>query len=174
MALFAISCSEPEIISPSLPVTSSSELPLCTSTDPPPPTTRCTTNTPCTIMAIGDSLTVGCKSTASCQASEVPGAYRLTLANNLRDANKWVKFTGLLLNGPISLSREREYAAQPGYRIDQLLTYGDQLVRSWKPDIIIAMGGTNDANQKVTASIMQSRWENWRFNLREGGKTFLS
>jgi lysophospholipase L1-like esterase len=141
---------------------------LCTSGDPPPPTSPCPSSGPCRILRLGNSLTVGCKVQGSCEAAGVPGSYQNTLWPALVGANKWVDFVGQYSNGPFSLG-DREYLAVPGYRLDQLLTLANQPVRQLKPRIIILEGGFNDLAQGATLADMQTRWTNLTFDLHAGG-----
>jgi lysophospholipase L1-like esterase len=124
---------------------------------------------PCRVMSAGDSLTVGCKIKATpCEAEGVPGAYRQRLTAQAAQGGRWLDLVGPDVNGPLATQHDREFIAQPGYRLDQLLTLTNQPVRSFKPRLIVAWGGTNDANQAITQAWMEYRWKSWRSDLLAG------
>jgi lysophospholipase L1-like esterase len=113
--------------------------------DPCPPA-----GTPCRIMPLGDSITVGLGS---------PGAgYRPHLFRLLSRANKEFTFVGSQANGPMVVDGKpfpRDYEAYSGYAIDTgggargiypLVT--DALI-AHKPHIVLLMIGTNDVNRQI-------------------------
>lgn len=92
---------------------------------------------PLRIMPLGDSLTDG---------ETVPGGYRVELWSRLMADNLNVDFVGSQVNGPPEL-RDRDHEGHSGWRIDQIAGSAGLWLRTYKPQIVLLLIGTNDMSQ---------------------------
>ena len=88
-------------------------------------------------MPLGDSLTDG---------YNIPGGYRICLAERFADDDVAFDFVGSLSNGPPRL-RDREHEGHSGFRIDEIAASVDDWLGRYRPDIVLLMIGTNDMVQ---------------------------
>jgi lysophospholipase L1-like esterase len=89
------------------------------------------------IMPLGDSITDG---------YETPGGYRIDLWRALKAKGYDVDFVGSLRNGPASLP-DKDHEGHSGWRIDQIRSFIDRWLRTYRPDAILLLIGTNDILQ---------------------------
>ncbi len=111
-------------------------------------------NEPLTMMALGDSITEGVDGVTP-EAER--GGYRTYLWQALDGLGLEVDFVGSKQNGPAELG-DRDNQGHPGWRLGNLrlgrttgefteeTTGVDQWLPQFQPDIIMLMGGTNDAS----------------------------
>ncbi len=92
---------------------------------------------PIAVMPLGDSLTDG---------YNIPGGYRIDLAERFADDDLAVDFVGSLSNGPTTL-RDRDHEGHSGFRIDEIAASVDDWLGRYRPDIVLLMIGTNDMVQ---------------------------
>jgi serralysin len=91
------------------------------------------------IMPLGDSITEG-----GHRIEPTPGTYRIQLWKNLRADNLSSDFVGSQFNGPPSLG-DKNHEGHGGWTIDQIAGLVDQgIIKTYKPQIILLMIGTND------------------------------
>ena len=87
-----------------------------------------------TVMPLGDSITDG---------YGIPGGYRIDLWRSLEDSGIDVDFVGSLRNGPRSLA-DRDHEGHTGWRIDEIQASIDGWIRTYRPDVVLLLIGTND------------------------------
>jgi acyl-CoA thioesterase-1 len=145
---------------------------LCTSGQAPPAGSPCPASGPCRILALGDSITVGCKVTP-CEPAGVAGAYRIALWQRLVAENRWVDLVGSYANGDPAQLGDREYLAIPGKRIDEIQAMAAPVVRALQPHVVLVHAGSNDISQATPLATMQSRWNNLIFDLHAGAPQAL-
>ena len=107
------------------------------------------------IMPIGDSITRGLHS-----VDPTPGAYRIQLWNDFVADGLSVDFVGSLSDGPDSLG-DRDHEGHGGWTINRITSelVNSGLVKSYKPELVLLMGGTNDARND-TISVMYADLDN--------------
>jgi lysophospholipase L1-like esterase len=86
------------------------------------------------IMPLGDSITDG---------YGIPGGYRIDLSREVKDSGIDVDFVGSLQNGPPSLA-DRDHEGHSGWRIDQIQASVDGWIRTYQPNVVLLLIGTND------------------------------
>jgi lysophospholipase L1-like esterase len=86
------------------------------------------------IMPLGDSITDG---------YQMPGGYRVALWRLLTENGFDVDFVGSLQNGPSSLP-DRDHEGHTGWRIDQIQAFVPSPLRTYRPDVVLLLIGTND------------------------------
>ncbi len=89
------------------------------------------------IMPLGASITAGYPS---------EGGYRIKLWNTALAKNWNIHFVGSLSNGPDSLG-DKNHEGHSGYRIDEIAALVDNVLATYKPQMILLHVGTNDLTQ---------------------------
>ena len=110
----------------------------------------CPTNgSPCKILPLGDSITLGAKSTDG-------GGYRTPLFELVVAANQKITFTGSLASGPSQVSGQafpRNHEGHSGWTISQLSPLIPSPALDGKPNIILLHIGTNDIGSRNPAAM---------------------
>ena len=110
----------------------------------------CPTNgSPCKILPLGDSVTLGAKSTDG-------GGYRTPLFKLVVAANQKITFTGSLTSGPSQVSGQafpRNHEGHSGWTISQLSPLIPSPALTAKPNIILLHIGTNDIGSRNPAAM---------------------
>lgn len=101
------------------------------------------------IMPLGDSITVGEKSTGK-------GGYRVTLWNDCKKQGWHVEFVGSRAYGPASLG-DRYNEGHSGWRIDQISAHVTNWLASYQPQVILLHIGTNDIIQHYSTEVVVNR-----------------
>ncbi|MEU8158051.1 GDSL-type esterase/lipase family protein [Micromonospora sp. NPDC048986] len=101
------------------------------------------------ILAIGDSITRGV-------GSPTTDGYRAYLTSYLVDVGQYTTtdMVGGLVDG---LGPQPQHEGHGGWRIDQLTAEAAGWVTTYDPDVVLVMGGTNDALQGASATTMGNR-----------------
>jgi lysophospholipase L1-like esterase len=86
------------------------------------------------IMPLGDSITDG---------YGIPGGYRIDLWRELKSSRIDFDFVGSQRNGPAQLP-DKDHEGHIGWRIDQLRASVDGWIRTYQPDVVLLLIGTND------------------------------
>ena len=103
------------------------------------------------ILALGDSITAG-----EHPVDPTPGAYRIQLWNKFVADGFNVDFVGSQYNGSRNLD-DKEHEGHPGWTINQINTLVDDgLLRTYQPDLILLMIGTNDILRRDTTSTLET------------------
>jgi lysophospholipase L1-like esterase len=104
------------------------------------------------IMPLGDSLTDG---------YQVPGGYRVALEERLAAAGITVDFVGSLRNGPASPGagslRDRDHEGHSGWRIDEVGASVEGWIRTYRPEVVLLLLGTNDVLQDLDLATAPAR-----------------
>ena len=110
----------------------------------------CPTNgSPCKILPLGDSITLGAKSTDG-------GGYRTPLFKLVVAANQKITFTGSLSSGPSQVSGQpfpRSHEGHSGWTISQLSSLIPSPALDVKPNIVLLHIGTNDIGSRNPAAM---------------------
>lgn len=92
------------------------------------------------IMPLGDSITKG-----EHRVDPTPGTYRIQLWNNVSADGLKIDFVGSQFNGSQSLD-DKNHEGHGGWTIDEITNLVDRgILKTYKPDIVLLMIGTNDA-----------------------------
>jgi lysophospholipase L1-like esterase len=86
------------------------------------------------VMPLGDSITDG---------DSIPGGYRIELSRALEATGTRIDFVGSLRNGSPSLDDE-DHEGHSGWRIDQIHAAVGVWIRTYQPDVVLLLIGTND------------------------------
>ncbi|MES1021703.1 GDSL-type esterase/lipase family protein [Gloeocapsa sp. BRSZ] len=107
------------------------------------------------VMPLGDSITAGQHA-----VEPTPGTYRIQLWKNLRADNLSVNFVGSQFNGPPSLG-DKNHEGHGGWTINQIAGLVDQgIVKTYQPQIVLLMIGTNDIRPNNSPSKIASDLSN--------------
>jgi lysophospholipase L1-like esterase len=106
------------------------------------------------IMPLGDSITEG----AASSSTYAQGGYRCPLYLSLRNSGLQFTFVGdsaSLENGVVTACPDVNWEGHGGYDIAGIQGWedADGSVRSYQPNIILLLGGTNDVAQYQTGSV---------------------
>lgn len=104
---------------------------------------------PIRIMPLGDSITAGWGT---------PDSYRDSLWGKLAQFDGAFDFVGSRQGGPAFLP-DRDHQGTPGQRADELIPLVSDLMRSYRPDIVLLMMGTNDVVQGGQAGASSLRFD---------------
>lgn len=109
----------------------------------------CPTGMPCKILPLGDSITLGAKSSDG-------GGYRTPLFKLIVAANQKITFTGSLSSGPTQVSGQpfpRMHEGHSGWTISQLGPLIPSPALNAKPNIVLLHIGTNDIGSRNPAAM---------------------
>lgn len=106
------------------------------------------------VMPFGDSITYGVIS-AGTILDENSGGYRPYLWNALQAGNLAIDYVGSIQSGPTDFP-DRDNEGIRGRTIDYLNTVDAGFLKTYKPDVVLLMAGTNDTNSD-TANTMISQ-----------------
>lgn len=108
------------------------------------------------IMPLGNSLTAGLKAAGS----DPIGGYRDDLATMLTNAGVNFTFVGSQTHGT---GFPADHEGHPGWTVDSLNLFLAGWLTTYQPDIVIAMGGTNDVFEGMTTNVIigniKKMWE---------------
>ncbi|PPS39575.1 GDSL-type esterase/lipase family protein [Chroococcidiopsis sp. TS-821] len=92
------------------------------------------------IMPLGDSIAKG-----EHRVDPTPGTYRIQLWKNMSADGLKIDFVGSQFNGPQSLG-DKNHEGHGGWTIDEITNLVNSgILKTYKPDIVLLMIGTNDA-----------------------------
>ncbi|SFE05805.1 Lysophospholipase L1 [Actinacidiphila alni] len=105
--------------------------------------------TPATVrlLPLGDSITWG-------QASSTGNGFRGPLAGALTDEGHFPDLVGGTQHGTMA---DPDNEGHPGWRIDQIAGIADSALRTYRPNVVTLMIGTNDFNQNHQVSTAADR-----------------
>ena len=99
------------------------------------------------VMPFGDSITYGIISVGTVRDTE-SGGYRVYLWNSLGAQDLAIDYVGSIRSGPLDFP-DRDNQGLRGQTINYLNTVDEQYLTTYKPDVVLLMIGTNDAESRT-------------------------
>ena len=110
------------------------------------------------IMPLGDSITEGGYNSPANVYHSQDGGYRLPLVLQVLKVRPDTLFVGSLENGP-NFMPQRHHEGHSGWRIEQISAQIDGWLKTYQPDVILLMLGTNNMWTEATRTPAVSYYE---------------